>query len=109
MHGPVWRMKIQDKEQHELYNREVPRHVMEDILSTREMQIYDLRWQGHTYEELGQIYGLSKERIRQIYSKALSKLRKKYLFIVKVVRPGMNERFESEARQQLGGYYGRTK
>lgn len=103
------RMKIQDKEQHELYNKEVPRHVMETVLTEREMQIYDLRWQGHTYEELGQIYGLSKERIRQIYSKALSKLRKKYLFIVKVVRPDMDSKFKIEAGQQLRGYYGRTK
>lgn len=103
------RMKIQEKEQHELYDKNIPRYIMEKVLAEREMQIYDLRWQGHTYEELSQIYGLSKERIRQIYSKALTKLRKQYTFIVKVVRPDMNERFEREARQQLGGYYGRTK
>lgn len=102
------RMKIQEKEQHELYDNNIPRHIMEKVLAEREMQIYDLRWQGHTYEELGQIFGLSKERIRQIYSKALSKLRKKYLFIVKVVRPDMDSKFKIEAGPHLRGYYGRT-
>lgn len=88
------RMKIQDKEQHELYDKNIPRHLMEKVLTEREMQIYNLRWQGHTYEELGQIFGLSKERIRQIYSKALSKLRKKYLFIV-----NMDSKFKIKAIQ----------
>lgn len=103
------RMKIQEKEQHELYDKNIPRYIMEKALAEREMQIYDLRWQGHTYEELGQIFGLSKERIRQIYSKALTKLRKQYMFIVKVVRPDMDLKFKIEAGQQLRGYYGRTK
>ncbi len=49
-------------------------------LSTRERQVLEMRFglkdgQGHTLEEVGQAFGVTRERIRQIEAKALRKLR----------------------------------
>ena len=53
--------------------------VVAYILSTltkREGAVLRLRvWYDHTLEEVAQVYGLTRERIRQIESKALRKLR----------------------------------
>jgi DNA-directed RNA polymerase sigma subunit (sigma70/sigma32) len=48
-------------------------------LTKRESDVVSLRlgFEGveHTWEEIGNVYGVSKERVRQIYGKALRKLR----------------------------------
>ena len=47
-------------------------------LSPREERILQLRWiEDHTLEECGKIFGVSKERIRHIESKAFRKMKKK--------------------------------
>lgn len=58
-------------------------HVKEmmSILAEREQAIVSLRFglkdgKSHTLEEVGQIFGVTRERIRQIEAKALTKLRK---------------------------------
>ncbi len=58
-------------------------HVNEmlDILSPREQKILKMRFgledgRGRTLEEVGQEFGVTRERIRQIEAKALAKLRK---------------------------------
>lgn len=54
---------------------------MLDILSPREQKILKMRFgledgRNHTLEEVGQEFGVTRERIRQIEAKALAKLRK---------------------------------
>ena len=48
-------------------------------LTKRESDVVSLRlgFEGveHTWEQIGKVYGVSKERVRQIYGKALRKLR----------------------------------
>jgi RNA polymerase primary sigma factor len=58
-------------------------HVNEmlDILTPREQKILRMRFglddgRTHTLEEVGQEFGVTRERIRQIEAKALTKLRK---------------------------------
>lgn len=51
-----------------------------DDLNTREKRVIQLRFglldgQPHTLEEVGRVFGVTRERIRQIESKTLSKLR----------------------------------
>jgi RNA polymerase primary sigma factor len=51
-----------------------------DSLSKREREVLEMRFglkdgQGHTLEEVGQAFGVTRERIRQIEAKALRKLR----------------------------------
>ncbi|HFD40025.1 MAG TPA: RNA polymerase sigma factor [Anaerolineae bacterium] len=51
-----------------------------DSLNHRERQVLEMRFglkdgQGHTLEEVGQAFGVTRERIRQIEAKALRKLR----------------------------------
>jgi RNA polymerase primary sigma factor len=52
-----------------------------NILAPREQEIIRLRFgigseTEHTLEEIGQIFGLSRERIRQLEDKALAKLKR---------------------------------
>jgi RNA polymerase primary sigma factor len=54
-----------------------------DSLSEREREVLEMRFglrdgQGHTLEEVGQFFGVTRERIRQIEAKALRKLRHPY-------------------------------
>jgi RNA polymerase primary sigma factor len=59
--------------------REQMRTILES-LNHRERQVLEMRFglkdgQGHTLEEVGQAFGVTRERIRQIEAKALRKLR----------------------------------
>jgi RNA polymerase primary sigma factor len=65
-------------------SRELLKEQMSDILdsslSERERQVLEMRFglkdgQGRTLEEVGQAFGVTRERIRQIEAKALRKLR----------------------------------
>jgi RNA polymerase primary sigma factor len=64
-------------------SRELLREQMRDLLdslSPRERGVLELRFglrdgQGRTLEEVGQIFGVTRERVRQIEAKALRKLR----------------------------------
>lgn len=54
--------------------------MMAKCLTKREDEIIRLRYglddnKARTLEEIGQIYGLTRERIRQIQAKALRKMR----------------------------------
>lgn len=56
-------------------------NIMLDILTPREQKILKMRFgledgRTHTLEEVGQEFGVTRERIRQIEAKALAKLRK---------------------------------
>ena len=64
-------------------SRQLLKEQMQDILdslSERERKVLEMRFglldgQGHTLEEVGQEFGVTRERIRQIEAKALRKLR----------------------------------
>jgi RNA polymerase primary sigma factor len=58
-------------------------HSILDSLSEREREVLEMRFgltdgQSHTLEEVGQFFGVTRERIRQIEAKALRKLRHPY-------------------------------
>jgi RNA polymerase primary sigma factor len=64
-------------------SRQLLREQLRSILNSlnrRERQVLEMRFglkdgQGHTLEEVGQAFGVTRERIRQIEAKALRKLR----------------------------------
>ena len=61
--------------------KEQVRGIMKSVLSDRELKIINMRFgledgKSHTLEEVGQEFSVTRERIRQIEAKALSKLRK---------------------------------
>lgn len=64
-------------------SKQLLREQMRNILGSlnrRERQVLEMRFglkdgQGHTLEEVGQAFGVTRERIRQIEAKALRKLR----------------------------------
>jgi RNA polymerase primary sigma factor len=58
-------------------------HSILDSLSDREREVLEMRFglkdgQAHTLEEVGEFFGVTRERIRQIEAKALRKLRHPY-------------------------------
>jgi RNA polymerase primary sigma factor len=70
--GPV------EKADHQLLKEQV-RNVL-GLLNPREREVLEMRFglndgQDHTLEEVGQHFGVTRERIRQIEAKALRKLR----------------------------------
>ncbi|HBY82630.1 RNA polymerase subunit sigma-70 [Staphylococcus warneri] len=48
--------------------------LIETIASDKEYYVYWLISEGHSYENIGEIFDLSRERIRQIYDGLLEKL-----------------------------------
>lgn len=74
---------IEAKNPFEEILREDNKHLIENIINTlekREAEVLNMRFginhdHAYTLEEIGQHYGLSKERIRQIETKALKKMR----------------------------------
>ena len=55
--------------------------VLSDVLTEREQEVISLRYglsssQSYTLEEVGLMFDLSRERVRQIQSKAMRKLRR---------------------------------
>nr|WP_251006308.1 sigma factor-like helix-turn-helix DNA-binding protein [Staphylococcus warneri] len=48
--------------------------MIETIASDKEYYVYWLISEGHSYENIGEIFDLSRERIRQIYDGLLEKL-----------------------------------
>ncbi|AXV42942.1 hypothetical protein K1Y28_04965 [Staphylococcus warneri] len=48
--------------------------LIETIASDKEYYVYWLISEGHSYENIGEIFDLSRERIRQIYDGLLVKL-----------------------------------
>jgi RNA polymerase primary sigma factor len=72
MEGPV------DAASNQLLKEQV--QTISGSLSTREREVLEMRFglkdgQGHTLEEVGTHFGVTRERIRQIEAKALRKLR----------------------------------
>ena len=59
--------------------RDIIKEILED-LSDREQKILKMRFGledgvSHTLEEVGKVFGVTRERIRQIEAKALEKIR----------------------------------
>lgn len=57
------------------------RKILKDVLTEKELDVISLRFgigggEAKTLEEVGNIYGVTRERIRQIESKAIRKLRR---------------------------------
>jgi RNA polymerase primary sigma factor len=51
----------------------LPKKISEH-LTYREREILRLREEGHTLEEIGRIYRVTRERVRQVEQKALRKV-----------------------------------
>jgi RNA polymerase sigma factor (RpoD-like family) len=74
-------LQLPEEKMSEMMMRQEISAVLSDVLTEREKDIIDLRYglvtsQSHTLEEVGVMFNLSRERVRQIQSKAMRKLRR---------------------------------
>lgn len=68
----------------------IRQHLQDSNLSENEKKVLSLRYaetaeSSHTLQSIGSMFGLSKERIRQIEVKGLLKVRKTMLSLIHVV------------------------
>lgn len=78
-------MGDEDSPDLKLMEESIKKEVLEglDILSPREVQVIEAYYglnglRTHSYEEIAQMYGLSKERVRQIKERAIRRMRKSF-------------------------------
>ncbi|MGB0560532.1 MAG: RpoD/SigA family RNA polymerase sigma factor [Spirulinaceae cyanobacterium] len=74
-------LKLPEEQMGEVMMRQELGDVLGEVLTEREKDVITLRYgldnqQPHTLEEVGGIFNLSRERVRQIQSKAMRKLRR---------------------------------
>ena len=58
----------------------IKKHISNAVLTERERKILDYRFgltdnTTHTLEETGKVFGITRERVRQIEGKAMEKIR----------------------------------
>ena len=74
-------LQLPEERMNEAMMRQEIIDVLDDVLTQREKDVICLRYglstsQPYTLEEVGGIFNLSRERVRQIQSKAMRKLRR---------------------------------
>ncbi|MGK7925521.1 MAG: RNA polymerase sigma factor, RpoD/SigA family [Spirulina sp.] len=74
-------LKLPEDQMSEVMMRQEIGEVLSDVLTEREKDVISLRYglntsQPYTLEEVGGMFNLSRERVRQIQSKAMRKLRR---------------------------------
>ncbi|MBE9168440.1 RNA polymerase sigma factor, RpoD/SigA family [Pleurocapsales cyanobacterium LEGE 06147] len=74
-------LQLPEERMSEAMMRQEIANVLDDVLTEREKDVISLRYglatsQPYTLEEVGGIFNLSRERVRQIQSKAMRKLRR---------------------------------
>ena len=74
-------LQLPEEKMSEAMMRQEISHVLDEVLTEREKDVISLRYglstsQPYTLEEVGGMFNLSRERVRQIQSKAMRKLRR---------------------------------